>query len=320
MDRQCLEELKQQVRLLEYLKQHNWEPCRRSTGPQVGGLCPLHAETRPSFWIHTAKNLFYCHGCGQGGDVIRLVQLLHGVSFPDALRQLHGWLGQRNPVAAAARFYGRQLPRWPEAMDYLAARGIRDRDTIRALQTGYAPGACLHAHLGQLGYSAAQMRNAGLIDEQGRDAWRRRLVFPCGENLYSRRIEDPAQHRFLCGSKGGLYHWQAMERSPNVILVEGMFDLAALWQAGFPATTCGWGTHLNREQYAQLARGRRTVWIAFDGDEGGQRAAQRLCRQLRADGQPALRVPVPEGHDPASYFAGGATSADFHDLLTEARP
>jgi len=320
MDRRWLEELKQRIRLLDYLKQHQWEPGRRSSAGQVGGLCPLHSETEPSFWVHPGKNLFYCHGCGQGGDVIRLVQLWHHLSFGQALAHLRAVLGHGDVLADVAAFYVSQLPRFPQAMEYLEKRGIHDRDIIADLRIGYAPGACLRAHLHQLGYVAEQMLAAGVINASGRDSWYRRIVFPCGENLYGRSLDPSGGHRFLTGAKGGLYRWNELQSRTQVILVEGMFDVAALWQAGFRDATCGWGTHLNRKQYEQLARSECTVWIAFDGDVAGQRAARDLSQRLRADRHCALRVPVPSGHDPASYFAAGADSADFHSLLAEARP
>ena len=70
-----LERLKQRIPLLEYLQRHNWKPCRVGARQEFVGLCPLHPETRPSFYVNAAKNLFYCHGCGRGGDLIRFVQL-----------------------------------------------------------------------------------------------------------------------------------------------------------------------------------------------------------------------------------------------------
>src|SRR6202023_4394532 len=73
--------------LIEYLRQHNWKgsPVGRS---EFVGLCPLHQETRPSFYANTRKDVFYCHGCGQGGDLIRFIQLSRHLSFRQSLAYL----------------------------------------------------------------------------------------------------------------------------------------------------------------------------------------------------------------------------------------
>ena len=79
-----VEKLKRHLPLLDYLRQHNWtgQPVGRS---EFAGLCPLHSETRPSFYVNARKNVFYCHGCGQGGDLIRFIQLMVGHSSLIAL-------------------------------------------------------------------------------------------------------------------------------------------------------------------------------------------------------------------------------------------
>jgi len=76
-----LERLKQRIPLLEYLQRHNWTARRVGAQPEFVGLCPLHQETRPSFYVNARKNLFYCHGCGRGGDLIRFVELLLDLPF-----------------------------------------------------------------------------------------------------------------------------------------------------------------------------------------------------------------------------------------------
>jgi DNA primase len=102
-----------------------------------------------------------------------------------------------------------------------------------------------------------------------------------------------------------------------------MFDVAALWQAGFPDAVTALGSHLNHSQIAELCLvGARVPYICFDADRNGSghRAARRLSIQLRHAGVEALRVELPEGHDPASLFASGASAADFERCLERARP
>jgi DNA primase len=320
MHRDRLEELKNRIGLLDYLSRYHWQPCRRNSGAQVAGLCPLHTETQPSFWIHTRKNLFYCHGCGRGGDLIRLVQLYHHLTFPEAIAHL-----RRHTAASllddAMAFYRAQLQR-PEALAYLAQRGLHDPATRAALGVGYAPGGCLAAHLLDLGYVPDQLRQSGLVNAFGRDALFHRIVFPCGDTLYGRSIDadSTAPHRFLRAGKGGLFGWERLQSAPQVILVEGFFDVAVLWQAGFVHATCGGGTHLNSTQFQQLLTGERTVWIAFDGDAAGRQAALTVSTRLQQAGQQARRILLPHAHDPASYFAAGASADRFRTCIEQALP
>jgi DNA primase len=109
-------------------------------------------------------------------------------------------------------------------------------------------------------------------------------------------------------------------RYPTVILVEGLFDLAVLWQCGFRNSTCAFGKQLTPVQFAQLCEGPGLVYIAFDQDQNqaGQQAARALARRLQTAGVAARIVQLPAGHDPNSYFSSGATAADFAALLEQA--
>jgi len=107
-----------------------------------------------------------------------------------------------------------------------------------------------------------------------------------------------------------------------VILVEGLFDLAVLWQAGFRNTTCAIGTHLTPAQLSQLSdQPGRGVYIAFDQDpnQAGQQASRLLAQHLESAGLRARIVSLPPGHDPNSYFTAGATAADFLTCLQQAQ-
>jgi len=325
-----VEALKRRLSLLDYLQQHNWtgHPASRS---EFVGLCPLHEETRPSFYVNTRKDVFYCHGCGRGGDLIRFVQLFGHLSFRQSLAHLDPQTAPAADASAvlefASAFYRQQLDRYPEATSYLGMRGLHDPDLIRELEIGYAPGGSLRRHLTALGYSFDLLRQVGLLNANGSDAFYQRIVFPLRQaghivNLYGRSIGTVFAHRFLPGSKGGLYAWEKVRHCSEVILVEGLFDYVALRQAGFHNVTCSLGTHLNADQLLQLCEGLRTVYLAFDVDDNrsGQHAAEQLADRLRVKGIAARRVLLPDHHDPNSFFVQGGDALQFQSLLKAAQP
>ncbi len=326
-----LESLKQRIPLLDFLRHLNWQGHRIARGDEFAGFCPLHPETHPSFYVNARKNLFFCHGCGRGGDLIRFIQLSRGLSFSQAVTFLQQQLAPPSPdnlLPATAAFYQFQLHRHPAAIQYLASRGLNDPTLIDQLAIGYAPGGNLRRHLTNQGYDLDQLLGIGLINPQGRDTFCRRIIFPCCEhdqivNLYGRSIGLAFPHRLLPRSKGGLFAWSSVQHFSSLILVEGLFDLAVLWQAGFRNTTCAIGTHLTATQFEQLCQSPdRLVYIAFDRDDNdaGQQAAHRLAHRLQAAGIAAPIVHLPDGHDPNSFFVAGATAADFARCLEQAQP
>ena len=322
MSRQALDELKQQIPLLGYLQSHDWQPARRLSRGRLMGLCPLHADHKPGFLLDPGKNLFYCYGCGRGGDVIRFAELYHQVRFPQALWLLREWRGSAQLLEAVADLYRMQLHCHGEAVVYLNQRGIHSPELIEEMRIGYAPGGCLRRWLTQLGYPLQSQRQAGLVTSAGYDAYIHRIVFPLERNLYGRSLSVTAPpHRFLPGAKGGLYSWGQARSYPEVILVEGLFDYAALWQAGFHNVTCSLGAHLSARQLHQLCDGPRTVYLAFDADANGsgQKAAQSLACRLREHGLNARTILLPEGHDPNSFFAQGGDARQFQSLLEAAQ-
>jgi DNA primase len=325
-----VEKLKQRLSLLDYLRQQSWTARPIALGSEFVGLCPLHPETRPSFYVNASKNLFYCHGCGQGGDLIRFVQLSRHLSF----RQSLAYLEQQSTVPAdstavlerTATFYQQQLDRCAEALRYLEQRGLRDPALIKELRIGYAPGGSLRRHLVAQGYSCELLKRLGLLNAQGCDAFYQRVIFPCCRggrvvNFYGRSTGVSFAHRFLPGSKGGLYGWEQVQQCPEVILVEGLFDYAVLRQAGFRQVTCSLGTHLNADQFRQLCDRPRTVYLTFDVDANGsgQQASQQLAQRLCAQGIAVRRVLLPDD-DPNSFFVQGGDSGKFQSLLEAAEP
>ena len=323
MSREALDELKQQIPLLNYLQAHGWRPVRQLNRGRWMGLCPLHRDHHPSFVVDPNKGLFYCYGCGRGGDVIRFAEIYHEVRFTEALILLRQWRGLPPLLEETARFYHLQLHRHSEAVAYLHQRGIHSPELIEHMRIGYAPGGCLRRWLMELGYPPTALREAGLVTAADYDTYKHRIVFPLEGNLYGRSLSASVPpHRFLPGSKGGLYCWEQIRRFPEVILVEGLFDYAVLWQAGFHNVTCSMGSHLNAQQFRQLSGAQRIVYLSFDADANGSgaQAAQSLADRLQRLGIVTRRVLLPNGHDPNSFFVEGANAHQFQCLLEAAQP
>jgi DNA primase len=164
VSRQALDELKQQVSLLDYVQAHDWHPARRLSRGRLMGLCPLHADHKPSFLLDPGKGLFYCYGCGRGGDVIRFAELYHQVRFSQAVSLLRQWRGSAPLLQVVAEVYRMQLHRHSEAVAYLNQRGFQSPELIEEMRIGYAPGNCLRRSLTCISHvhSAGPVNRLGL--------------------------------------------------------------------------------------------------------------------------------------------------------------
>ncbi|MCC6389381.1 MAG: toprim domain-containing protein [Bryobacterales bacterium] len=237
------------------------------------------------------------------------MELFHGWRFSQAVAHLRQQAGVGNVLLDTARYYQNHLGRSPEAVAYLHQRGVREPAVMEQMRIGYAPGRCLRSWLESLGYPKTYLRDTGLLTAAGTDTFSRRIIFPLEGNLYGRSIGWAAPHRFLPQRRGGLYDWARLRQQHDVILVEGLFDVAAMRSAGFWNTNCSLGTHLNLQQWEQLCGpGERTIYNAFDGDDSGQQASWQLAMRCTRRGVRTRRVELPQGQDPNGWLAMGATA------------
>ncbi len=179
-------------------------------GGNVKGLCPFHDEKTPSFTVAAPKGVYFCYGCGAGGDAITFVMTQEHLSFVEAVERLaakaaiqlryveagpalvRGQPGLRQRLcaahAAAVEFYGEQLgtPGGRTAREFLAERGF-DKAAAETYSCGYAPDGWdgLTKYLRQKGYTAQELVTAGLAKEARSgnliDRFRRRLLWPIRE-------------------------------------------------------------------------------------------------------------------------------------------
>jgi DNA primase len=179
---------------------------RNAGGGSEKGLCPFHDEKSPSFHVTPARNVFYCFGCGEGGDVISFLQKIEGLGFTDAVERLAEKYGVQlryddgGPAAprrdtnlrprlleahkVAAAYYVDQLAS-PDALagrQFLSERGF-DKDAADRFGIGFAPrdGDALFKHLRQKGFRDEELVTGGLVAQGNRghyDRFRGRLLWP----------------------------------------------------------------------------------------------------------------------------------------------
>jgi hypothetical protein len=249
------------------------------TGDEVIGFTDRRAS-HAEYVVVEAQNLT------PEPDVIRFAEIYHEVRFTQALVLLRQWRGLPPLLRDAANFYRLQLRRHCTAVAYLDQRGIRSPEVIDHMRIGYTPGACLRRWLMELGHPLTALSQAGLVTSAAIDSKVHRIVFPLEGNLYGCSISASAPpHRFLPASKGGLYRWDEVRRHREVILVEGLFDYAVLWQAGFHNVTCSLGTQptpvkaavrLQSNHLSGLRWRSKRYWPTRSPDPGRPTARARL--------------------------------------------
>ncbi|MDR1387612.1 MAG: DNA primase [Propionibacteriaceae bacterium] len=165
------------------------------------GLCPFHEERTPSFQVTPARGLYYCFGCGAGGDVVRFVQQINNLSFPEAIEFLAAKYGvqlrydQTEPGASSASPRARLLEANAAAADFYTAALLRpgaltgrqfldqrgfDKQAAELFGVGFAPtdGRALVGHLRAKGFGEEELIGAGLARRGGWDYFQGRLLWP----------------------------------------------------------------------------------------------------------------------------------------------
>ncbi|AXE39027.1 DNA primase [Acidipropionibacterium virtanenii] len=183
------------------------------------GLCPFHDEKTPSFQVTPSRGLFYCFGCGEGGDTITFVEKIDNLSFVEAVQRLADKVGVQLRIVddgrpgiepglrmqileaneEAARFYQAQMTSAEGliARQFLDGRGF-GRDAAEQFGIGYAPrgGHVLRDHLLAKGFAPKALVSSGLVRDKGWDFFQGRVLWPIRDSGRSvlgfgaRRVHD----------------------------------------------------------------------------------------------------------------------------------
>ena len=315
----------------------------RGRGRVRQGFCPFHDEAEGSFTVYADSERWYCFGCGLGGDVLDFIQRVEDLSLPEAIARLDGSPGltprsanrpartrcpksaplpPRDPalLTAVARFYAGQLRRSPGARKYLTSRGI-GLDAATRLGLGYSQGHGLRQALESAGFTEKRLSDSGLFMERGAERFAGMVVVPDAFGgivrwLAGRAVDQDRTPRFqaLPGPKPVLGLGKLGPAPPWAVVAEGLFDWLSLAQWGLPACAA-LGTQ-GVERIASALRGCPRVFLAFDSDDAGREATERLRTLL---GCRAAAVTLPDGvGDVAELAAHPRGRAVFLRLLAQA--
>src|SRR5919109_5100829 len=210
---------------------------RRASGSRYMGRCPFHEERTPSFSVNPVEKLYYCFGCGKGGDAISFVRETENLDFVGAIE----WLAERFRVSLE---YEEASPRVEEARKrrerlyalldqttsyferllwegetgapvraYLEKRGLGE-GIAKEFRLGLSPGRGLAEKAREKGFSLEEIRAAGLATVRGGDYFPMRLMFPLADargrvvGFQARKLrdDDPLRGKYVNSPEGELFH------------------------------------------------------------------------------------------------------------------
>ncbi|MEO6602104.1 MAG: CHC2 zinc finger domain-containing protein [Polyangiaceae bacterium] len=349
-----IERLKREISL-ERLAEARGVKLKRH-GADLMGQCPFHDDRTPSLVISPEKNLWHCLGaCQAGGTVIDWVMRAEGVSFRHAVELLREGIPSLAAAAAAPVKRGRQvgkvakhstvtkldaaveqqaadesvlervvsyyhetLKESPEALAYLASRGLRNSEMVERFRLGFA-NRTLGYRLPHKNRAAGaelrgQLERLGIYRESGHEHFNGSLVVPIFDEqgsvteMYGRKVTPKLRpgtplHLYMPGPHRGVWNIEAFQASREIILCEALIDALTFWCAGFRNVTAAYGVEgFTEDHWQALERyGTERVYIAYDRDDAGDRAAEKLATELMARGIECFRVLFPRGMDANSY-------------------
>ena len=302
-------------------------------GSSYFGLCPFHNEKSPSFSVSRDKQMYYCFGCGAGGNVFTFLMEYENFSFVEALKFLADRAGVQLPQEEysaeakrradlrtsilevnklAAKYFYAQLrsPQGKTAWDYLRGRQLGE-DTILAFGLGLRQQVQRRpVPLSEdKGYTDELLAQAGLIsiDEKHGpyDKFWNRVMFPIMDANsrvigFGGRVMGDGKPKYLNSPETPVFdksrnlyglHRARSSRKPYFLLCEGYMDVISLHQAGFTNAVASLGTALTPGHASLIKRYVQEVYLTYDSDEAGTKAALRAAPILREAGITGRVIP-----------------------------
>ena len=316
----------------------------KKKGSTYFGLCPFHNEKTGSFSVSPDKQMYYCFGCGAGGNVFTFLMEYENFTFPEAMEALAERAGITLPKQEmsreakqesdkrlllleinkeAGKYYYMLLrnERGKQALDYFRKRELTDA-TMQKFGLGYSDKYSddLYRYLKNKGYSDELLKESGLIsfDEKwgGHDKFWNRAMFPIMDIHnkvigFGGRVMGDGEPKYLNSPETKIFdksrnlyalNFARLTKKPQILLCEGYMDVIALHQAGFDNAVASLGTAFTSGHANLLKRYTKEVYLTFDSDGAGIKAALRAIPILKEVGLSAKVINMKPYKDPDEFI------------------
>ncbi len=327
-------------------------------GSNYFGLCPFHNEKSPSFSVSPGKQMYYCFGCGAGGNVITFLMEYENYTFAEALKVLADRSGVTLPQEdtsreakareelrtvllrinkQAANYFYWQLhqPQGEIGYRYFKNRALTD-ETMKRFGLGFAgKSGGLYQYLKGQGYDDGILKETGLftIEERGaRDKFWNRVMFPIMDVNnrvigFGGRVMGDGTPKYLNSPETKIFdksrnlyglNYARTAREGYLLVCEGYMDVIALHQAGFTNSVASLGTALTSQHANLLKRYTEKVALTYDSDGAGVKAALRAIPILKEAGI-STRVLNMEPYKDPDEFIKNLGAEEFRKRIEGAR-
>lgn len=332
----------------------------RRTGSNYVGLCPFHNEKTGSFSVSPSKQMYYCFGCGAGGNVFTFLMEYENLTFVEALeslaeragialpkkeeraedqsrRNLRDTILEINKMAAKYYFAALKSDRGKTGYEYLIKRGLTP-ETIVKFGLGFSErsGGGLYRYIKSKGYSDQVLKDTGLFtyDEKrgAYDKFWNRVMFPIMDRsnrviAFGGRVMGDAKPKYLNSPETPVFdksrnlyglNFVHGKQEEGMIICEGYMDVIALHQAGFSNAVASLGTAFTSQHAGLLKRYTDLVYLCYDSDGAGVKAAMRAIPMLKEAGIRVKVIDMRPYKDPDEFMKGLSPEA-FRERIQSAK-
>lgn len=332
----------------------------KRSGSNHVGLCPFHNEKTASFSVSAGKQMYYCFGCGAGGNVFTFLMEYENLTFVEALEQLAERAGMELPAKGdsaadrkrrdmrdsvleinklAAQYYFSKLKsgRGKAGYEYLTNRGLSN-ETIVKFGLGFSDKSNgeLYRMMKSKGYPDTILKETGLFtyDEKrgAYDKFWNRVMFPILDRnsrviAFGGRVMGDAKPKYLNSPETLVFDKSRQlyglnfvhgKQAQGMIICEGYMDVIALHQAGFTNAVASLGTAFTDRHASLLKRYTDIVYLCYDSDEAGVKAAMRAIPMLK-EAELSVKVIDMSPYKDPDEFMKALSPEEFRERIKNAK-